>query len=309
MKNAAWMKAAVRTHDVARIRNVVRTSLRFAVLTLVALALAAAPLPLRAQNDEALMPDQSAAKAKVLLQQEIAALGGQAYLTVHDYVCEGRLAQFGHSGDVTGYPPFKDFWILPDKNRTEWDKKATIVDLFAGNQGWSLDRSGVNDQSAQAIADFREQIRVDMDNVLRFRLNEDGMTFRYAGPDIVDLQQIDWVELVDKNDTTMRFALDASTHLPIQYQVITRNPVTRERSEKDTLYSEYIPIDGVNTPRKVSQTQDGREIYAAAYTGCQYNTNLDAYLFTKKSLDDRYAQEPKPKSQKPAPPTHPAPSH
>ena len=289
-----------------------RMSKRIAVIAiggLAALLLTAVPRPLRAQGDEALMPEQSAAKAKALLQEEIGALGGQAYLTVHDYVCEGRLAQFAHSGDINSYPPFKDFWILPDDNRTEWDKKATIVDLYAGSQGWSLDRSGVNDQSPEALADFHEQIKVDMDNVLRYRLKEEGMTFRYAGQDIVDLQQVDWVELVDKDDTTMRFALDQSTHLPIQYQVITRNPVTRERSEKDTLYSEYIPIAGVNTPRKISQSQDGRQIYAASYNDCQYNTNLDAYLFTKKSLEDRFAQEPKKKEEKKAPPTHPAPSH
>jgi hypothetical protein len=284
-------------------------SLRIAAIALGALALAAVPRAARAQSDEELMPDQSAAKAKGLLQQEIAALGGSAYLGVRDYTCEGRLAQFAHSGDLNAYPPFKDFWILPDKNRTEWDKKATIVDLFVGNQAWSLDRSGVNPQSAEAIADFQEQVKTDMDNVLRFRLNEDGMTFRYAGSDIVDLQQVEWVELVDRDDTTMRFALDESTHLPIRYEVITRNAVTRERSEKDTLYSEYIPIDGVNTPRKVSQSQDGREIYSAAYNDCQYNTNLDPNLFTKKSLEDRFAQEPKPKSQQKAPPTHPAPTH
>ena len=283
-----------------------RLSFQFAAIALgAAIALSAAPRPARAQGDEGMLPDQSAAKAKSLLQEEIAALGGPAYLGVHDYVCEGRLAQFAHSGDLNGYPPFKDFWILPDKNRTEWDKKATIVDLFVGNQAWSLDRSGVNDQSAEVIADFQEQVKTDMDNVLRFRLNEDGMTFRYAGPDIVDLQQVEWVELVDRDDTTLRFALDASTHLPIQYQVITRDPTTRERSEKDTLYSEYLPVDGVNTPRKISQSRDGRQIYAASYTNCQYNTNPDPYLFTKKSLDDRYAQEPKPKAEKKAPPTHP----
>ncbi|MGC1188061.1 MAG: hypothetical protein WA871_11785 [Candidatus Acidiferrales bacterium] len=284
-------------------------SLRIAAIALVALALVAAPRPGWAQGDEEMMPEQSAAKAKALLQQEIAALGGPAYLSVHDYVCEGRLAEFAHSGDINAFPPFKDFWILPDKNRTEWDKKATIVDLFVGNQAWSLDRSGVNSKSAEEIADFQNQVKTDMDNVLRFRLKEDGMTFRYAGADIVDLEQVDWVELVDRDDTTLRFALDASTHLPIRYEVITRNPVTRERSEKDTLYSEYLPIDGVNTPRKIQQSQDGREIYAASYNDCQYNTNLDPNLFTKKSLEDRYAQEPKPKNEKKAPPTHPTPTH
>jgi len=281
-----------------------------AVLAIVAaLALAAAPQIARAQGDEGMMPEQSTAKAKALLQQEIAALGGAAYLGVHNYVCEGRLGQFAHSGDLNSYPPFKDFWMLPDKNRTEWDKHATIVDIESGNQGWSLDKSGVSDQPATVISDFVQQVKTDMDNVLRFRLNEDGMTFRYAGTDIVDLQQVEWVELVDRDDTTLRFALDESTHLPLRYEIITRNSTTRERSETDMIYSEYLPIDGVNTPRKVMRAQDGRNIYQAFYSDCQYNTDLDPALFTKKSLDDRFAQEPKPKEKPKPAPTHPAPPH
>jgi hypothetical protein len=290
----------------------VRMKLRvstIALATVAALVLAAAPQLARAQGDESMMPEQSAAKAKALLQQEIAALGGAAYLGVHNYVCEGRLGQFAHSGDLNSYPPFKDFWMLPDKNRTEWDKHATIVDIESGDQGWSLDKSGVSSQSAVVMSDFQQQVKTDMDNVLRFRLNEDGMTFRYAGTDIVDLQQVEWVELVDRDDTTLRFALDEFTHLPLRYEIITRNPTTRERSETDVIYTEYIPIDGVNTPRKVLRTQDGRNIYQAFYSDCQYNTDLDPALFTKKSLDDRFAQEPKPKNQKPAPPTHPTPTH
>jgi len=294
------------------VKNAVRIKFPISGLALAlaaAILFAAAPPLARAQNDEELPPEQSAAKAKALLQQEIAALGGAAYLSVHDEVCEGRLGQFAHSGELNAYVPFKDFWIFPDKNRTEWDKKATIVDIQSGDKGWSLDKNGVSDQSAAAMADFQEQVKTDMDNVLRFRLNEDGMTFRYAGPDIVDLQQVEWVELVDRDDTTYRFALDEFTHLPLRYEIITRNPTTRERSETDMIYSEYMPIEGVNTPRKILRTQDGRNIYDAFYSDCQYNTNLDPNLFTKKSLEDRFAQEPKPKSQQKPPPTHPTPSH
>jgi NAD/NADP transhydrogenase alpha subunit len=95
MKDVVWIK------DALRMKRGVRISRRIATIALGALAtlaLAAAPRSARAQSDEALMPDQSAAKAKALLQEEIAALGGHAYLSVHDYVCEGRLAQFAHSG-------------------------------------------------------------------------------------------------------------------------------------------------------------------------------------------------------------------
>src|SRR2546425_5701415 len=48
-----------------------------------------------------MMPEQSAAKAKALLQQAITALGGQAYLSVRNSECTGRGALFGHSGDLT----------------------------------------------------------------------------------------------------------------------------------------------------------------------------------------------------------------
>src|SRR5207245_1915878 len=65
--------------------------------------------------------------------------------------------------------------------------------------------------------------------LLRFRLNEEGMNFRYGGSDIVDLKQVEWVEVVDRDRRTFRIALDSSTHLPISVVVTTCNANTRER--------------------------------------------------------------------------------
>src|SRR6202790_2723812 len=67
-----------------------------------------------------MLPEQSAAKAKQVLQQVVTALGGQAYLNVRDTDCQGRVAQFGSNGAVSGYTQFHDMWLLPDKNRTEY---------------------------------------------------------------------------------------------------------------------------------------------------------------------------------------------
>ena len=71
-----------------------------------------------------MLPDQSAAKAKQVLQQVIAALGGQAYLNVRDTQCDGRAAQFGTAGTLTGFTLFRDLWLLPDKNRVEYFTKG-----------------------------------------------------------------------------------------------------------------------------------------------------------------------------------------
>ena len=262
-----------------------------AVLASSVLAVMAALAPVsRAQSPEVLMPEQSAAKAKDLLQQAIVALGGPAYLGVRDADCTGRFALFGHAGELTGYTGFHEFWKLPDKNRTEYSKKGNVVDVYNGNQGWTLDKGGVQEASATAVEDFQEGQKKDMDNLLRFRLKEDGMNFRYGGADIVDLKQVDWVEVVDRDRRTFRLALDRSTHLPVRAMVTTRNPTAGERTEEVSYFSNYHPIAGVQTPFQIERDREGRKIYQVFYTGCQYNTGLTDDLFTRASLEQRWAQ-------------------
>src|ERR1700682_5182374 len=77
-----------------------------------------------ARPAQELLPEQSAAKAKAVLQQVIGVLGGSAYLNVRDSDCEGRLAQYGHSGEVASFTIFRDQWLLPDKNRAEYITKG-----------------------------------------------------------------------------------------------------------------------------------------------------------------------------------------
>jgi len=243
-----------------------------------------------AQNPEVLMPEQSAAKARELLQQAIAALGGSAYLNARDAECTARLSLFGHAGDLTGYNVIRDLWKFPDKNRTEYGKKENQIELFNGNQGWVLDKGGVTDATAAAVEEFQEALKKDIDNLLRYRLKEEGMTFRYGGGDVADLQQVDWVEIVDRDRRTFRIALERSTHLPIRAVVITRNPVTRERTEEANYYSNYHPEQGIQTPFQITRERNGLKVYQVFYSGCKYNTGLPEELFTRASLEHRWSE-------------------
>jgi hypothetical protein len=244
----------------------------------------------RAQDAQVMLPEQSAAKAKELLQQTIQALGGQAYLNVRDASCTGRYGQFGHSGDLEGYEKFFEFSVLPDKDRTEHSKKRNIIEVYNGDKGWVMDRGGVQDAPADSIKSFQDGTQKDMDYILRSRLNEPGMIFRYAGPDIVDLKESDWVELVDNEGRTIRIAIDRATHFPIRKVIVTRDPTTRLRSEEIDYYSEYFPVNGVETPLKYTHERNGQKIFQVFFEECKFNTGLSDSLFTKESLDERYAQ-------------------
>ncbi len=259
------------------------------VLLLAALCLALTPRA-RAQEDEDMMPAQSAAKAKQLIQEAITALGGPTYLNVHDSTCTGHLGDFGHSGDLNGFEHFIDYSEPPFKDRQENLPKRNIIEVFNGDKGWTLDRGGVSEAAASDVAQFQADTKIDLDNILRHRIHEKDMVFRYAGPDIVELKEADWVELIDGDNRTIRIAFARDTHLPIEKVVETRNARTQLKSQETEYYSLYHPIDGVETPFQITRKRDGMKVFQVFFDKCEYNTGLSDALFTKESLDQRWAK-------------------
>lgn len=247
-----------------------------------------APAPGLAQEPEVLMPEQSAAKARQILEQAIEALGGPAYLNVRDITCTGTLSQFGHSGELNGFEKFIDYAVPPFKDRTENLPKRNIIQIYNGDKGWVLDRGGVSEAEASDVAQFQSDIKIDLDNILRHRMNEKGMILRYDGPDVVELKEADWVELVDSDDRTIRIAIARNTHLPIQKIVELRDATTRMRSEIKEFYSNYHPVDGIETPFQVARERNGIKIFQVFFDKCDYNTNLADSLYTRESLEDRW---------------------
>lgn len=254
--------------------------------------LLAASVPAHAQDGEILLPEQSAAKAKSLIQGMIQALGGNAYLNAKDTTCHGRLGTFGHSGMLSNYEIFVDYVKFPDKDRTEFSKKRNIINISNGNQGWVLDRGGVSEEPASQIADNQSQLQFDLDYILRYRLNEAGMIFRYLGPDIVDLKEADWVEIDDPQGHEIKIAIAKLTHLPLRREVAMRDPVTHARTEDVDYYSNFHSIDGVMLYFGQTHIRNGMKVFQVFYDpdGCKVNSGLQDSFFTKESLEQRWAQ-------------------
>jgi hypothetical protein len=290
----------------------VRMMLRAAACLALMLGLATAyERSTAARPGQELLPEQSAAKARAVLQQVIAALGGRAYLDVRDSDCEGRLAQFASNGDLAGFAPFHDLWLLPDKNRVEYISKGVntilgtligidggifiahggiLITVYNGDEGWMLDKAGVSNQPEDLIKDFAEQVKSGMNNMLRSRMNEEGLELRYAGTDLIDLKEAEWIEISDHDHRALRMGVEKSTHLPLRWVVSKRDPETRVRTEIVTSYAQFMLIDGVRTPLNVSRAQNGRQVFQINLAGCKYNSNLSPQLFTRASLEQRSAE-------------------
>lgn len=265
----------------------------FLLVTLLVIFAPPAVRTARAQNPDDMMPAASTAKAKSIMTQAITALGGDAYLKVRNSDCKGRAAQFEHSGGVVGYVQFHDYRQMPDKNRMEYGPKGNIVNLYAGKEGWTLDRGGVSDVPAQDMADYQETSNTDVNTILRYRMNDSSLVFRYSGADVVDLKEADWVEIADHEGHTIRIAFDRKTGLPIRTVVSQREAETGDRIQRSTYYTSYHVIDGIQTPFQVSRFRNDQQTYQVFYESCQYNTELAPEMFTRASLDSYFASTAK----------------
>lgn len=260
-----------------------------------------------------LMPAESAAKARQLLQQVIAALGGQAYLGVRDSDCQGRIAQFGPVGDLPDFTDFRDLWLYPDKNRREYSIKSdqtvaafllgseglwfapggTTVTVFNGSEGWLLGKKGVELEPDDVVKNFDDGLKTSMDSMLRARLNDPGIEARYVGPDIIDLKEADWIEFSDSEHRDLRLGIEKSTHLPLRWVIATRDPETKRTSDVTTSYIQYMVQDGVRTPLNVEQYRNGIRTTQTYFSSCKYNTDLAPQLFTRAALEERAAEQSK----------------
>jgi hypothetical protein len=263
-----------------------------------------------AGQSQEMLPEDSAAKGRQVVQQVIAALGGQAYLNVRDTQCDGRLAQFGTAGTLLGFTLYRDLWLLPDKNRVEYISKGEhtifgfligsedlyishggqILTIFNGNQGWTLDKSGVANEPEDLIKDFTDQVNTGMNNMLRKRMNEPGVDVQYAGTDLIDLKEAEWIEFTDSEHHEMRLGIEKRTHLPLRWIVATRNPDTRERTEMITSYTQYLALDGVKSPLSMELFRNDKKLSQTFLTNCKYNSDLDPQLFTREWLEQHAAE-------------------
>jgi hypothetical protein len=266
--------------------------------------------PSAAGQTQEMLPEQSAVKARQLLQQVIAALGGQSYLHVRDSQCDGRTAQFGTTGTLMGFTLFRDLWLLPDKNRVEYSSKGehtiagflmgsdellithggTMINILSSAGGWTLDKSGVSDEPDDVIKNFNERLKSGLNTMLRGRLNEPGVDVQYGGTDLIDMKEAEWIVFTDSDHREMRLGVEKFTHMPLRWIVTTRNPETRVYTSMTTTYTQYMALDGVKTPLSIELSRDDRKLTQTFLTECKYNSDLAPELFTRSWLEQHAAE-------------------
>jgi hypothetical protein len=223
--------------------------------------------------------DPGAVKAKQLIDQMIQALGGDAYLRISDVTQEGRTNGFYHGTPSGGTAPFWRFYKFPDKERVELTKRRDWIVIHNGERGTETTFHGTKPEDDDAHREYLLRDQYSMENVLRKWLNAPGTVLFYDGTGFTDNHQVENVTIANAQNQQETFSIDEFTHLPVRKSYTVRDPKYKDKDTYADIYSEYRPIQGIQTPHVITRMKNDEMTSQRFLTKVSYNQGLKDDLF------------------------------
>lgn len=235
-------------------------------------------------------PPPGPGQAEEIVNRMLAALGGDAFLQAREMTARGRIYDFNRGQLASPGERFVYYAKFPGKERIEFGKKGNIVYVNDNDQGWELDRQGIREESPEQVEDFQQSNRRDVQNLLRFRARKEKMQVYYVGREIADIRRVHVLELVDERGDSFKLWVDASNYLPLQLRYRVRDDLTREWVEVIEYYGKYVTVQGIATAMHLMRERGGLRSLEVYFSEVDYRTAVPEALFTRASLEERWAK-------------------
>jgi hypothetical protein len=248
---------------------------------LLAMLLIFVAIPAMAQSPGAAVPidQQNADKAKMIINQGIKALGGDAYLNVQDVTQQGRAYTFHMGQPNSAGTEFWRFYKYPDKDRFELTKQRDIVEVFNGDKGIEITYKGAHRQEAKDVADYVRRRQYALDWVLRHWITQPGIALFYENQTLAEGKTCDQVTVMNADNDAVTLYFDVETHLPVKKSYSWRDPTDKQRNVEEESYDNYRATQGVMTPYTVTRYYNGDMSGQRFLSSVQYNQNVSDSLF------------------------------
>jgi hypothetical protein len=243
-----------------------------------------------AQNDKNLTQPNpiSDEKAEKIVQQGLAAIGGDNYLKVRTVIGRGFFAPY-KDGAPDLPNRFIDYVVYPDRERTEFISQGVRqIQTNSGATGWIFDGmvKNIKDQTAAQLEDFKFTMRTGFENVLHGWWRKEGATLSYVGRREAGLaRRNEVVRLTYPGGFWVEFEFGAKDGLPakVVFERKRRNMDTdtmEQVGEEDRLLKP-LTIDGIVTFFVVDHFIKGVQTSRINYETVEYNHSVPDSLFEK----------------------------
>jgi hypothetical protein len=228
--------------------------------------------------------DPSVQKALQILNDMIKALGGDAYLNIHDVKTEGRTYAFYHGQPSGQGLLFWRFWEWPDKDRVELTKQRDVIELNIGDKGYEITYKGTATQEPQQLQEYLRRRDHSLEWVIRKWLGESDTMILYSGTAIVEQNLTDQVTILNSTNDSVVLSIDPRSHLPVKKTYNYRDPLDRQLDEDAEIFANYRVVQGIPTPFSTVRQHNGDMSNQRFITSVTYNNGLPADMFETKGL-------------------------
>ncbi len=222
-------------------------------------------------------------KAREVIDQAIEALGGQAYLNIHDIEQEGRIYSFHHGRPTSNGVLFWRFVEYPNKERIEITKERDIAYVYAGEKGYEITYKGPHPVEKKDLEDYLRRRRLSLDALLRDWYHDPSVALFYDGGALAGNQQAVKVTLINAKNEAVSLFFDPESHLPLMKSYIWRDPVDRFQNKEEEIYDNYRPVQGVMTAWGFTRYFNGDMQSQRFASAVHINQGLDQAMFDPNS--------------------------
>jgi hypothetical protein len=230
-------------------------------------------------------------RGKKVIDDAVAALGGQKFLTMADRVESGRAYSFYRerlSGlsiakIYTRYvtvPAGKSGEELGVRERQAFGKNEDSSVLFLENGGWEITYRGAKELPKDRLDRYRDTTLRNIFYLLRQRLQEKGMIFESRAADVWENQPVNVVDITDSQDRVVTVYFNQDTKLPVMQKYSWRDPQTKERNDEETRFARYREVSGVQWPYQITRERNGEKIYQMFAESMAINQDLTDNRFS-----------------------------
>ncbi|HEV2202733.1 MAG TPA: hypothetical protein VGR73_23185 [Bryobacteraceae bacterium] len=229
-------------------------------------------------------------RARKVIDDAIAALGGDTFLNMEDRVEAGRAYSF-YNDELSGLSIAKIYtrYLTVAPGRTGQDLAVRERQAFGKNEDTAtvlredgaatVNWRGAKELPAEQFERYRDTTLRNILYILRIRLHEPGLLIESRGADVVDHLPVEVVDITDSENRVVTVYFHQSTKLPMKQQFSWRDPKTHDRNDEVTRFARYRETNGIQWPQEITRERNGDKIYQIFADSVAFNQNLTDDLF------------------------------
>lgn len=229
------------------------------------------------------------ARGKRVVNEALAALGGDAFLRMQDRVETGRAYSF-YNSQLTGLSVATVYthYLAPVagklalQERENFGKKQDEGYVLFNEKGaWEVNFHGATPLEDQRFKNYQLSELLNIFYIMRQRLSEPGLSFYSQGSDVFENQPVEIVDITDAEGRTVTVYFSQFTKLPVRQSFRRRNRTYGDFDTEVTAFAKYHSTGGgVLWPYDTRRERNGDKIYEMYSETVEINQGLNDDIFT-----------------------------